>query len=45
MYHIHVIYEVRFTLKSQKITKTLTKLLLFPKDVHTFDGQRTTVTQ
>ena len=40
MYHIHVKYEVRFTLKSQKINKALTKLLLFPKDVHTVDGQQ-----
>ena len=33
-------YEVRFTVKSQKINKTLTKLLLIAKDVHTVDGQQ-----
>ena len=37
MYHIHVTYEVRFTLKPQK---NLTKLLIFPQDVHTVDGQQ-----
>ena len=40
MYHIYVKNEVRFTLKSQKINKTLTKLLLFSKDVDTVDGQQ-----
>ena len=38
MYHIYVKNEVRFTLKSQKINKTLTKL--FSKDVDTVDGQQ-----
>ena len=40
LYHIHIKYEVRLTVKSQKINKTLTKLLLIPKDVHTDDGQQ-----
>ena len=40
MYHIHVKNEVRFTVKSQKINKTLTKLVLISKDVHTDDGQQ-----
>ena len=31
---------MRLTVKSQKINKTLTKLLLIPKDVHTDDGQQ-----
>ena len=40
LYHIHIKYEVRLTVKSQKINKTLTKLLLISKDVLTDDGQQ-----
>ena len=40
LYHIHIKYEVRLTVKSQKINKTLAKLLLIPKDIHTDDGQQ-----